>query len=150
MADSKRQKIVDAFDAQMRKIRTSEGYETDIGKNVFWWKPALETDALDGMVCRDTTSPINVGESGINQESHNLSIEVSVFVIEDDTEPIRLRKAIADIFKAIGINPQWNGLAEWTQPIFANIGVDQKGQVISGGLVEVAITYTTNLFDPYS
>jgi hypothetical protein len=147
MADTIRQRLVDAIDTRFKTILTTNGYKTNIGAHVFWWKESpMQIQDLPGMNCRDK-SPAK--ELGCGVEDNILPIEIEATVSGSMT-PTDLRKILADIETAIGVDETWGGLAEATDLKENDISADQKENKV--GLVQLTmmIEYTLVRFDAYT
>lgn len=147
MPDSKRQKIVTAIDTALKNIKTSQGYETDLGDNVFEWReePLQETE-IPGAIWRDTDAPV---DETFGEHLHKMILEVELFS-SGASAPALLRKLIADVVKMIGANLTWGGLAEDTRPQTEDIKTDRESKRIGSALLKFEILYLTARFDPYA
>ena len=148
MADSIRQQIIDAIETQLGTILTTNGYETNLGSNIFVWKPepfaATEVPGADIQDQEETT------DLAAQLHEHLLTIAVKVVgsgaTIENDT-----RKYIADVIKAVGVDVTWGALAQDTAPTgidLIDVAIDDA--VRMGVQLNFIIQYTTVPFDPYT
>lgn len=150
MADSKRQLIINAVDTRFKTILVSGGYETDLGQNVFEWRTAaLPVANLPGIVLRDPECSVS-SDVAIGQHEYELKVEAEINVAEGSSTPGEIRKMIADVIKAIGVDITWGGLAQRTEPIEDTINMDQKEKIIGGALVSFLIIYRTNAWNAYT
>ena len=152
---SKRQKIVDAVDALFKTIRISNGYDTDIGQNVEWWKTRLTPAALPSIVCRDRLLPPEAD----NRWRRRLIIEIEIFLspASPASDPAEeMRKALADIETCIGADTSdgnlpgtWGGIAEDTELYESEqMGInDWESSIIADGF-GIIIEYTTEAWNP--
>jgi hypothetical protein len=110
MADSRRQKIVDAVIARMKLINGTGGYETNIGSRVKdsetnW---AQDQDTLPAISVFDGDA-LAVGKSAADPKAiiHRMSILVRGYVVQDDDSAANARKLIKDILTAIRQDDRW-------------------------------------------
>ena len=147
MADTIRQRIVNAIDTRFKAILVTGGYETNIGSHVFWWKDSpMQISDLPGMNCKDN-SPDK--ELGCGVEDHVLPIAIEA-ATSGSTTPTDLRKIIADIEKAIGVDETWGGLAQATDLKEEGISIQQNENKVGLVNLTMVIEYTLVRFDAYT
>lgn len=157
MADSIRQKIVDAVEARLETILTSGGYETDIGQNVFVWRDTdrvpFKSDELPALVIFDKQCEHTEEGEVLSRHRFRLTMIVDVFA-DSSTGDTFVRKAISDLHKAIGVDQQWTvsgtKLALITRPVMDQIDIEQKEEIISAARFAFMIEFRTNRWDPYN
>ena len=165
MAESKRQKIVDVIRARFQNIRTTNGYETNLGSNVLVWRTQpIVAAQLPALTIRDHTEEAEPFVSGRQDHHHRLFIEVEFATGPATTSKItaddEARKCLADIIKAIGVNIKWpdadgdlafntlpdqNGRAGTNQ-----IVVEQEGNTVAKGVYRFIVEYRTQRWNAYS
>ncbi|HLE18673.1 MAG TPA: hypothetical protein VI728_10365 [Syntrophales bacterium] len=147
MADSKRQQLIDAIDARFKTIKTTNGYETELGNNVFAWRSSpIEAAELPCLLYRDTNETI---ELTIGAHIHTLTIETEI-ITSGGTAIKDIRKMLADIIKCIGADLTWGGIAEDTLPVAGeDIKIEQQENIITGAKLSFAAQYVTEPFNPY-
>lgn len=147
MADPIQQQIVDAIDTRFKTILTTNGYGTNVGQHVTWWKesPVALSD-LPGMNLKDPEET-RIPGCGIYERSLILRIEASVSG-SDSPETARLIEA--DIEKAIFIDNRWGGLASNTEISGSGKEAAQKQNKISKVTLSMEILYETKRGDPYT
>jgi hypothetical protein len=150
MADSLREQIMAAVAVRFALIKPANGYETTIGERTHKWRVTDINDAeLPAHNFRDVSCEIEQAVSKLH--FHTLKIE-SVAVAK---KPIDMavdkfgRKMIADIWKAIGVDRQWSGLASDTNPVRDEMDIEQDDRQLVGVRVEFEIKYRTLSFNPY-
>lgn len=147
MPDSKRQKIVTAIDTALKNIKTTQGYETDLGLNIFEWREEpLQESELPAAIWRDTVAP--VVDDTFGEHLHKMSMEIEV-IASGASAPSVLRQLIADVVKMIGANLTWGGLAEDARPQTEDIKTDRESKRIGSALLKFEVLYLTARFDPY-
>lgn len=151
MADSRRQQIVDAVKTRFQAITVAGGYETNIGNNVFEWRDIpsvmVEENDMPCVLVRDPRTEITQRVSKV--QDHDLTIEAAV-VTATATIPVQVRKMIADIYKAIGVDRTWGGKALDTLPVKDEMGVEHAGKRFGGATVTFTIRHRTLSYDPYN
>lgn len=147
MPDPIQQQIIDAIDTRFKTILVTNGYATNIGQHVTWWKESpLALADLPGMNLKDPDE-IRIPGCGIYERTLNIQIEASVSG-SDSPETARLIEA--DIEKAIFVDNRWSDLASNTE-IGASIKeAAQKENKISKVTLSMEILYETKRGDPYT
>jgi hypothetical protein len=154
MADTKRQKIVDAVIARMQTIRTANDYQTEIGARVEEWARRFDEDELKAQPSKAILGvydlPDEVGKDSKNSigSAHRLRMQVRIF-ITSATPARELRKMIGDVVKAIGTDILWGYLAMDTEPGSEGFIVPTDAMEVAGAAVEFTVVYATATFDPY-
>jgi hypothetical protein len=154
MADTKRQKLVDAVIARMQDIRVESGFQTDVGARVEEWPQRFDEEEL-----REQPSKAIVGVydmlDEVSKESlhsqgatHRLKIQVRIF-ITGATPARELRKMVGDVVAAIGADLTWGYLARDTEPGSEGFIVPTDAMEVAGAAVEFTVVYHTATFDPY-
>lgn len=147
MADSIRQQIISALDARLKAILITGGYETDIGENVFDWRAeSLEEDDLPALIYRDVSV-----ESGVDTMAsffHRMVVNILV-AVQSSTPMTEIRKIIADIDKAIGVDHTYGNLALMTERISDESGVEIDEKKFAGCQIVYAITFRTSGWNDY-
>lgn len=150
--DSKRQLICSAVDARLKTILTSAGYNSDLGKNVFEWRPTpLEINELPAVNWRDISEGDSNASAGtIGYHNHTLTFELRVLTAKGKTTAKEIRAILADIIEAISIDQTWGGLAIRTDPVSNEMEVEEAEHIIGGTTVTFIITYQTKKWNPYT
>lgn len=147
-----RQRVVTALDTLFKTIKTTAGYQTNLGSNVFWWRDTpLQVSELPGLVCRDIAETT---VRAVGQHEHILTVQ-AIISLESSDDGATVRKEIADITKALGTQVSPNvclsGYAEDIDPPDSEvIEVEHAGIKIYGMAVNIRIHYATAPFDPYT
>ena len=143
--DSIRQLIINAVDARLKTITTANGYNHDLGFNVFEWRDTAISDAeLPALIYRDISCETTYFET----HRHKLHMEVELII--KDISAGAVRKMISDVLKAIGTDVQWSLLAINTHPEGDEMMIKQSEKVIGGAIVRFAIEFRTVEWDPYT
>lgn len=141
MPDTIRQQVISSVDARFKTILTTNGYQTDIGANVFDWRAeALEDSNLPALIYRDTQCSTEI--SNIASYTHKMTVEVIAVVANDTPMPI-IRQIIADIDKAIGVDDRWGGLAILTERTGDESGIEIDDKKYAGCRLTMVITFRT-------
>jgi len=149
MPTNKWQKIITAILSKLRTISVANGYETNVGSNVFEWRDnPLEESEMPGIILRDTF-PEEIITVGAHE--HTLLIELFIFTKGADAVA-QARTIIADINKVMGsVDRTWGGLAEDTVPApGGGIGTDQANKFFSVAVKPYHVSYTTESFNAYN
>ena len=108
-----RQKIVDKIDDRFKTISLPNGYETEAGSNVFWWRVHdLATSNLPAIVCRDR---LRSEWDGVGSWLRVMTVDLEIHLIPDDTADVVMRQVLSDIEMCIGTDVTWGALAEDTK-----------------------------------
>ena len=168
MADSKRRKIVDRVIARLESILTDNDYETDVGKNVDYWRsgPYSEEEMAEkpegALGVRDIDElktiegdqqKVAKGLGGKEKFQRDLHIQIEIG-LAGTSSPTEVHKIIADIETAIGKDVRWKdedgkALAVGTRPRLDRSLVDQQTLKTTGVIYEFFIRYITDSFNPY-
>ena len=153
MADSIRQRIVDAVDTRLKTILVANGYESNLGRSVFAWHDrelAVEVIDLPCIIWRDTDcddSNATVGTLGYHLHALRMECEI---LDNRDAIPVMLRKEVADVIKAIGTDTTWGGLANRTNPISHTLEVNQTEKLEGRATITFQIEFYTSKLNPYA
>lgn len=139
---STRQDIVDAVTTRLKTIQKSGGYNTDLGYNVYEWRPgALEQSELPSVIVRDLGAEAMDG--AIGQFRWSCMIECTITAADGTDTMQTMRWAIEDVYTAIGTDCTWGGLAQYSEQPSDSIEVDQEEHLIAGARVAFRIIYDT-------
>lgn len=168
MANTVRQRIVNTIAARMAYITTANDFQTDIGEKVTIWnlKPITERNAR-GV---DVSDPEDKCEPSISNggEDHTLTVRLEVHARDGDATDEYMRKAVADVYFAIGFDRYWRedttisagpaatvsnsaGLARnGSWPSVDRIALEQGGVKVGGAQIVILVKYRTGTLDPYT
>lgn len=153
MAD-KRHAIMAAVVTRMQEILSASGYYSNLGQNIYEWRPKLVTEGgasyvpfeqteLPAIDIRDPLDTVVTIEQG-GTEEHSLSVEFEI-AHEAAATGQTMRKQIADVRKAIGVDVSWGGLASDTSREMTTETVHLQGdRKFFRTLVRTKITYLTS------
>lgn len=143
MADSTRQDIIDAIDTLMKTIKTTAGYKTNGGNNVFdWLDRDLADSELDAIIYRDRNNQI--AQETFDKVTNNLDLEIEVKTKNTTDTAKRVRELIEDVYKAIGTDETFGGLALETIPVSEEMDVRQSDEITGSARLVIRITYQSN------
>lgn len=155
---SVRQRLVDAVAERMRKIyrdgtvtiaatgRVHTFATTFPADQVFVWRKTEMRE--NGIVIRDHSADTKVDDMvEFGKHEHRLTITIEAYLLEKTVTAPVSRQALADVMAALGEDHKWGGLARYTEILGHQIGVEQSGNIVGGGSVDVAITYRTGWFE---
>jgi len=140
MSDSIRQQIIDAIDTRFKAIKTTGGYKTNIGNNVFdWLKRDLAITELPALIYKDKSSEIYTDTLELYNNKITLEIELKAEAGSGTAESIR--EMIEDVYKAIGSDDTWSGLAIDTEPTSEEMEMEHADKIIGTATIIVEIEY---------
>jgi len=147
---SLRQQIVDAINTRVATIKTANLYQTDIGdKPREWHVTSLDTSQTDTVIIRDIDDVKRSDPNGENSSRHTWALRVIIDAVltPADGNPAKARLAIADIKKAIKVDPTWGGLAKRTEEVKDSLMVEKEGTRVGGAQVHVDIITSRKPFE---
>jgi hypothetical protein len=166
MADTIRQKIVDALLARLATIRTAAGFETNIGRSLFEWRdleaspfaPDVELIAesdLSALNIKDKAEPaIDALVQGRHEKDLQFELEIGTNKKTETTSVAYwLRKIIGDVEKCLANHTAWITTVHVhsVSAISVNeMAVIQTGDVLGQAKLEFSIRYSNRRFDPYT
>lgn len=146
--DSIRQQIIDAIDSRLKTITMQNGYNSDIGNNVFYWRAEnYGKEELPLMEYRDIACATR--RKGLLEEN-TITVEVEVATAAGTTTAREIKSMIADTRKAIQIDTTWGKLAANTRCTGDEIAIEQKEKIIGGAKITFEIDFRTPVGDPYT
>lgn len=149
----KRNTLMAAVVARFQLITTVNGYYSNLGSNVFEWRPRIlsetgggyvptEQDELPALHVRDALDEV----TAINlkgEETHSLTLELEI-AHEGGATGVTMRRQIADVLKAISTDTKWNGAAISTSQEYTTETIRaQADRSFFRTLLRVKIIYTT-------
>lgn len=138
-----RQNIITAIDGRLKIITTANSYKTNIGQHVFdWLDRDLADSELDALIYRDKSNEIS--DTGFGAVMNTVTVEIEVKTKSSSTTAAQVRKMIEDVYKAIGTDDTWGGLALSTIPEADVIELSQAEKIAGSAIIIVKIQYYTN------
>ena len=160
MADSKRQRIVDAMKTRMATILTAGGYATNLGANVREWETHIQQDDIPAAGIISVCDMPAVAASPEQARSERIvtgvtiwlmPVQFRIFLIRNTSVHANLRTAIKDVNRAIRQDRRWTvsnvGLAAATRPLREGPLVDEETFEVAGAVIEVEVKYLTKEFN---
>lgn len=149
MENSVRQRIVDAIEARFKPITVANGYKTNLGFNITVHRTTTvqEAECPTGDI-RDVGEDTTV-KGGEHHYALHMEFEIKFKGADAAGE---IRKGIADVTKAIGINrgTTWGDLALDTAPVSnESLELDQKDRKFSSAVLSFDVLYLTEAWKPY-
>ncbi len=144
---SVRQNIITSVKSTFQNITILNGYNTDFGQKLYEWKHVDVASAdMDCIILRDNqclfVDPEEPDDNVQNRQWKKLTLQVIV-VTSGKTSSETLRRVVADIYKAIGTNPTWDGNAVRTEVDGDEMELDQLNKIFGATIITVNITYVT-------
>lgn len=143
---SQRQNIVNALKSRLQSIMVAGGYSSNLGSNVYEWRvKPLENANMPAIVFRDVRN--SRVDGAIGRFTWALSSEIQI-ITSGSTAASDIRGMIADVYKAIGTDDKWGGLAITTeQPDSDEIDIEHTEKVYAGALIRLSILYATSKWE---
>jgi hypothetical protein len=153
MADSKRQKIVDAIVTRLKLINGAGSYTTNVANRVkdseTNWAQDQDTlpaiSVFDGDAIAHPTSPANYRST-----VHEMSVLIKFFA-EQGSTAANARNGIKDINTAIRQDDKWTvagtPLAMQTREVVSRVQRNQDSFEVEGAEVEIAVHFITGKFN---
>jgi hypothetical protein len=145
-----RQNIVDANLTRFAQITVANGYKTNIGLVVREWQttPLDETERT-AILVHDPIDLVQPDPNGPNSSKRTWALQIVVDAVlqEAAQNAVEARKAISDIFKAIGVDPSWGGLARRSEEVSARILRDKSGANVTGAQVVYKVLTSRKPFE---
>lgn len=157
MADSQRQKLVDAVKARLAAISVAGGYNHTLSGKVYVWRDlsqgaaSFQAAELPALNIRDTDGSPEILRLGATAFNNEILFEVDCVTV---TEPVdaNVRKLMADVYRAIGADRYWtvlgSRLAQDTLPRGDSMTVVHGSSRYGQGLVRFAIVHRTGFWNP--
>lgn len=150
---SVRQDIVDAIATRLGTIASGQTFTLPDGVYTCgsspltvtpWRRVPYAANQVPAIAFWDTVTTI--GEGGpIGHHEHRLEIQVVGFVAGKDAVD-EARLILQDIIAAVGSDPQWGGLAHWTEISDQTLQVEESADVIAGCELKLTVIYRTRLW----
>lgn len=142
-----RDRIVAALDATFKQILQANGYRTDLGAAVYPWLKYRSSNGGEPIVFtyRDPRRLAgNVGgeERSLGEENFLLDIELQAIVEADDEETTVAHNIIKDLRQALGADPTFGQVANWTAWISDEIETEVGHSITSFVNVVIQVFYT--------
>lgn len=141
-----RESIVASIITRLETILTANGYQTNLGNNIFDWKVIDVQEAdLPCAIVKDTSEDV---ETKGGNHLHSLQIEVEAK--SPGVDRAIPRKIIADVQKAIGVDPNFDSQVYRTEPVEnETLDFEQQNKVFSSIIIKFVVNYATLAFQPY-
>lgn len=147
MADSKRQQIVGALITRLKLISVPNGYDTALGNRVYEWRlDPLGGDEFPAIIVKDTGEEID-DTANMGKHAHALTVELHCLCL-GSTAPAAMRKFVGDVYKSIGTDITFGGLAVLTHPVTDKTEMEQGDKLFSATVITVTILYRTAAWNP--
>jgi hypothetical protein len=140
MADSIRQKIIDAIKTRFTMVSISEW--RDLERNPF------QQSELPAVNLRDATEEIGI--LTWNRDLRTLPVMLEIAVMESTDGPKEIRKVIADLEVSVNTDRTWGGLALESELMVSEMAIEHLENKIMIARVPLRIQFITALGNPYS
>lgn len=148
MPDSRRQQIIDKIKALLATITVANGFNTDVGSNVFEWKSiSFQDTEIPGINIRDPNEEV---ETRGGNHFYTLTIEIEAKVSASATTN-EAREVLADIQTLMGRNQNLDNLAHHVKPVQNELlDFEKVNKKFGTVLLRFEVEYATKAFQPYS
>lgn len=149
MADTIHKQIIDQLKAKVQLAKVVNGYQTNIGDNVYHQSPAPVTDG-ELPVCNilDRNVQFDPGAlSATHQHACRMETDIEIYTA-GDTAVSDLYAAIGDVIKALGADRQLGGNATNIRLSEYTLQTDYTDQAVASAVLNFTIEFFINLFDP--
>ena len=142
-----RQQIIDYLDTKLKTILVSNGYNSDLGNNVYRWQPnPLPHDTTIALVYKDMEA--EVFDAAHNKSDHHLNLTAEIIARAGAASDDEIRKMLNDVIKALGVDFTCSGLAITVKINSHSINDIEPSEKVTGlGTVKFAVLYRTNQFE---
>lgn len=146
MATSVRESIVASIITRLQTITTINGYETNLGSNVFDWKVIdVQESDLPCVTVKDTSEDVEV-----RGRNHLCRLQIELEAKAAGVDKSIPRKVLADVQKAIGVDPNFDNQVTSTEPVEnETLDFEQQNKVFSSIIMKFVVNYATLAFQPY-
>lgn len=146
--NTKRQDIVDAVVVALQDIRTVNGYNSDVGLNVYeWLKHSTDSTVRPCLIVRDPKDSVELNEPHVSDR--RLTIEI--VAQSDGTSAVdNLRGILGDIYKAMKNGDSFGGNIYWIEDGGDEMDGVHEEDLIFSAVVTFTLYYKTGLLDPYT
>ena len=144
---SRRQQIVDAIKTRFTAITVANGYVTNLGNSLDEWRTTPFTEEeLPGINLRDEVEPVSYASKLSGSVQRQLNIVADLILKETDCSATLARAGLADVERAIAVDPTWGGLARLTIMKESRLMTDDKGMWLGGARIAFTIEYYSKPF----
>lgn len=135
MAVTNRQQLIDAVEARLKTISAFSG-------RVWPWRRtpvSLATEVPCALFFDREASVVYAGVP-VGFAEHRLKFEIEAYA-KGSTTASQARAMLGDMIAAIWQDPQWGGLARWTEIDNHELALEHTGEIVGGILLTVTIVY---------
>ena len=143
MADSaRRNQVVTAVVDRLKTVLVTDGYQTNLGNNVFRWRTTpLGPNEVPGCIVRDTSRRVTY-EYSDSARDYEMTVEVVGVALHGDAADANLDLVADDIFKAMLEGDRTlSGIVNDVTPDSDEKVFDQQAQRIGAVLVRFKVRY---------
>ncbi|HWT00198.1 MAG TPA: hypothetical protein VN256_08120 [Pyrinomonadaceae bacterium] len=152
---SRRQQIVDEVKERLALITTANEYapghnfETDLGLSLSEWRTeAFAEEELPGINLRDESESVTYKDKHSGSVMRQLNVVADLVFKETDVSATLARKGLADVERAVAVDPTWGGRARLTIMRESRLMTDDKGNWLGGARVALTVEYFTRPWEP--
>ena len=133
-------------------ITKANGYNSDLGIHIVRWNTeTISDDPIDSMYpamnLKDGGADIWIETIGL--WNHEVSVDLEIFTIKGKSTATEMMLILEDVFRAVGTDDTWGGLAEYT--LFdreggkrsVDLSVEQYKKTIARAILSMKVLYRT-------
>lgn len=140
-----RESIMSAIETRLATITTANGYNTNVGNNVFLWRvDQMDPDDsthVPGIIIRDRNAEVQPAAGGVL--SHVLTVEIETVVLSDTTTDTTARSSAEDVLACVGTDQTWGGLADHSEVRTIEVDVGRVTKILGTARITLAVEYHT-------
>jgi hypothetical protein len=146
---SRRQQIINAIKTRFAAITAGDTYATSLGNSLDEWRTTpFEEAELPGINLKDISEPVTYASKNSGSVLRQLNVIADLVFKEADCSATLARAGLADVEKAIAVDPMWGGLAARTLMTESRLMTDENGLWLGGARVAFTVEYFTKPFTP--
>lgn len=143
----KRELIMSDLDTRLKAIKTTGGYLTNLGNNVFAWRDnEVKDNEMPAIIYRDRIAGKR-SDGPIGKTRWTLQVD---FILLVQGNPTEVRKCIADLLKAVGggVTARWAGHAQATElSDGTEMAIERHDKTEGAATVSINIIYDVPLWE---
>lgn len=143
-------RIIDQLKAKIQLIRVIDGYQTDLGLNVYHQSPSPVIEGeLPACNIIDRNVRFDPGAlSGTHQHFCQLETSVDIYT-SGDNAVTDIYKCIGDVIKAIGLDRTLGNTCTNIRLVDYTVQTDMTDTIIASSVLSFDIEFFINLFNPF-
>lgn len=143
-----RQTIITNLISALQGITITNGYETDVGLNVFeWLQYSTDATVRPCLIVKDVKDYPEKNTDPISDRR----LDIEIIAEADGTNAIAdVRKIIGDVFVAIVAGGNFGGKVYWIEDTEVTMACIHEEDIIAGASIKFTFYYETEYMNPYN